>query len=80
MMSKAEDRGQEFVEEPANECLMVVDLLRRAGHLREAKACVDQFDSTGVDDVIRPLLDFQSQLIHDGDTDRHTIGEALGRE
>lgn len=77
MILKAAANGQSFAKSTGAECAITVDLLRRAGHLKEAGARLQQQDRTGIEDIVHKVLDYQELLLQRADTNCHTVEEAI---
>ena len=76
MLVYAEDHGQSVAEQDGASTAILVDLLRRAGRLDDARAAIDQRPTGQAEGVIVEVLRYQDQLIAQGDTGRHTMAEA----
>jgi hypothetical protein len=78
---RAEGLGKHLYEDlPDATTAMLVDLLRRAGDLDEARALLAARRGGITDDAIARILDFHAALIDKGDAGRHTLKEALGEQ
>lgn len=62
------------------EIAFLVDLLRRAGRLREAHETIQAALETNSDPVLGKLLNYQEGLVQACDLSCHKANEALGRE
>ena len=76
MLVFAEDHGQSVAKQDGASTAILVDLLRRAGRVDDARAAIDQRPTGQAEGVIVEVLRYQDQLIARGDTGRHTMAEA----
>ena len=77
LISLAVDAGQNFADGSNTECAIVVDLLRRAGHLQDAKSHLDLHGDSTREPVVVKILAYQRQLIENSDTECLTLDAAL---
>ncbi len=77
LLRRARTAGMSFAPNAVGELLLLMDLERRCGNLLavEELAREAQLVSTGETD--RAIVQFQLELVEDGDTGRHTLAEAL---
>lgn len=78
MLAKAENYGQQVIDQNGASTALLVDLLRRSGQSDEARRVIEENRVGITDDILLRILDFQSTLIKAGDLSCHTISEALG--
>jgi hypothetical protein len=72
--------GRPFATNPGASETVLADCLRRAGREPEALRVVDRALSQSYEEEIKKLLMLQQELIRRGDTGRHLVQEALGRD
>ena len=78
MLVYAEDHGQSVAKEDGAGTAILVDLLRRAGRVDDARAVTEQGPARPAEEVVVKVLRYQEKLIAQGDTGRHTVAEAVG--
>lgn len=77
LFAAVRSRGQRFARTPGAERLLMVDLLRRAGRLEEARRLAEEGSGPGVGSRERAVLRFQLALLAEGDLDAYTMDVAV---
>lgn len=55
--------------------LILIDLMRRSGHFKEAAAFIKKLDLDKLDEKILKVINLQVKLMKNGDVNRHTMDE-----
>jgi hypothetical protein len=77
MLIKAEEHGQQVVEQERASTAILSDLLRRSGRLEQARQVIATRRGGINEDIIVRILDFQTALLNRNDVSCHTSAEAL---
>jgi hypothetical protein len=77
MLVRAEAQGQPICQLPEEGWAVLVDLLRRAGKMPEAREAAESNRAAVAAGQVLQVLDFQRELILRQDTRCHTLEEAL---
>ena len=77
MIDKAVANQQTFSKQKGAETAILVDFLRRAGRLSDARQLVARQKPVIKEDVILKILDFQETLIEQENRSCYTISDAL---
>lgn len=67
--------GQEIVEEGGGHWVVLVDVLRRAGRFEEGRELGARARQVSLDDFLARLVDFELELIDQGDRSAHAVDE-----
>lgn len=78
MLVRAEGSDQQITGQEGASTAILVDLLRRAGRMEEARKAIEKRRFGITEEVITRILDYQAALIEKGDTSCYTIAQALG--
>lgn len=78
MIENALGRGQTIGSQDGADTAILVDLLRRAGRLTEARELISTKRPAIIENIISRILTYQDALLVKGDEACHTIAEALG--
>ena len=77
MFLAARDKSQHFGSGKVAELLLLIDMFRRCGIFDEVEKLAREAQELSTDETERALIQFQLDLIEDGDFGRHTIAEAM---
>ena len=78
ILERAQQENQLMMEREIDQTLLLVDLLRRSGQLKQAEQLIASARKGPLgEDYLLQILDYQQTLIKAGDTASHTIGEAI---
>ena len=76
LFRRARQEHQAFCPSPIGELLLLMDLERRCGNLLAVEEMAREAQLLSSGETDRALIQFQCELVEDGDTARHTIAEA----
>ncbi len=77
MYLSAREKHQHFAKGEVAELLLLIDMMRRCGNFDELAKLAAAAQELSSDETERALIQFQLDLVEDGDFGRHTIAEAM---
>ena len=73
----AQKAGESMGREPGTTEALLADLLRRTGRAQAAKEAVGRGLAVATQPTLRKVLEYERRLAESGDTDRHTVRQAV---